>query len=93
MIYEDRIWLGNFQYASNQNFLIENHISTVVSCLELSPSSSFPGISYQKFPIKGTCKDIKMEKMILSNKKSSNFVILFQMSKATSMFIGIDLFT
>jgi hypothetical protein len=35
LVYEDRIWLGNYLYAGDQQFLTENNISTVISCLDL----------------------------------------------------------
>jgi hypothetical protein len=33
LVYDDRIWLGNYAYANDRQFLLENKIKKVVSCL------------------------------------------------------------
>ena len=53
LVYGGRIWLGNYIFASDLSFLNSNNITTIFSCLELSPSMTVDGITYKKFPLKG----------------------------------------
>ena len=70
-MYEDRIWLGNYQYANHNEYLLENNIKTVISCLDLGLSLKLPGTNYIKFAVKGCDsgyldrKDDNFEKYVL----------------------------
>lgn len=57
LVYQDRIWLGNYLYASDKNFLLSNNIRTVISCLDLSLSSYLPEVEYLKFSLNGKVVD------------------------------------
>ena len=54
VVHEDRVWLGNYSFANNQPFLLQNSISTVVSCMELPPQLKIPNITYHSIKLKGS---------------------------------------
>lgn len=63
LVYDDRLWLGNFAFANDKNFLKEQEISTVISCLEVAPSQKVQGIEYKECYLKGSQSVTQMAKM------------------------------
>lgn len=52
LVYENRVWIGNYSFANNLQFLQQNDIRTVISCLELPPQQH-PNIQYHCLPLRG----------------------------------------
>ena len=49
----ERIFIGNYVFASDVDFLRESNIGLIISCLSTSPVKSFEHIRYEKISIKG----------------------------------------
>ena len=62
LVYDGRIWLGNYIFASDIAFLNNNNITTIFSCLQLAPSMIVDGVTYKRFPLKGILSIIQMDK-------------------------------
>ena len=89
LVYEDRIWLGNYLQATNKEFLINNGITTVVSCIDQETYLTLPEVSYHRFPTKGMSFAIEMALTLGSKPSWISFMSWWPDPKGLCWCIGI----